>query len=77
MKVTAIKPAFFNGRRVRLGDELDVPQGLKGSWFALVASPEAKAAKVAPVKQETKALSQMGAAAGKSFIDVHAKNELA
>ena len=33
MKVKAIQPAFFNGSRVRVGQELDVPQGMKGSWF--------------------------------------------
>lgn len=33
MKVKAIQPAFFNGSRVRVGQELDVPSGMKGAWF--------------------------------------------
>ena len=33
MKVKAIQPAFFNGSRVRVGQELDVPSGMKGTWF--------------------------------------------
>jgi hypothetical protein len=71
MKIVAIKPAFYNGRRVRIGDELDIPQGSKGSWFAPVASTEAKAAKVKPsAKQEPKALSEMGKGDAKSFTDV-------
>jgi len=72
MKIVAIKPAFYNGRRVRIGDELDIPKGSKGSWFAPVASTEAKAAKVKPsAKQEPKALSEMGKGDAKSFTDVH------
>ncbi len=72
MKIVAIKPAFYNGRRVRVGDELEIPQGLKGSWFAPVASTEAKAAKVKPsAKPEPKALSEMGRSDAKSFTDVH------
>lgn len=72
MKIVAIKPAFYNGRRVRVGDELDIPQGMKGSWFAAVATPEAKAAKARPsTKQEPKALSELGSDKAKSFTDVH------
>lgn len=71
MKITAIKPAFYNGRRVRVGDELDIPEGTKGSWFAPVASPEAEAAKPkAKAKQEPKALSELGTADAKKFTDV-------
>lgn len=78
MKVVAIKPAFFNGRRVRLGDELDVPEGLKASWFVASASHEAKEAKAKPAKQEPKALSELGGAKAKSFVDVTSgKQELA
>lgn len=72
MKIVAIKPAFFAGRRVRVGDELDIPQGSKGSWFAPLASAEAKAAKAKPsAKQEPKALSELGRGDAKSFTDVH------
>lgn len=70
MKVVAIKVAFFNGRRVRAGDELDVPSGMKGSWFAPVSAPEAKAAKEKPAKPEPKALSQLTAENAKLFNDV-------
>ena len=78
MKIVAIKTAFYNGRRVRVGDELDIPSGLSGSWFAPVASTEAKAAKVKPnSKQEPKALSEMSNADAKRFVDVHGKADLA
>ena len=77
MKIVAIKPAFYNGRRVRVGDELDIPQGLKGSWFAATASIEAKAAKGKPAKTEPKALSELGSDKAKSFIDINAKSDLA
>ena len=70
MKIVAIKPAFYNGRRVRVGDELDIPSGLKGSWFAATASVEAKEAKAKPAKPEPKALSELGTANAKSFNDV-------
>lgn len=49
MKVIAIKAAFFNGTRVRVGDEVDVPESLKGSWF--VAADAVKAVK--PTKRVT------------------------
>jgi hypothetical protein len=70
MKIVAIKPAFYNGRRVRVGDELDIPQGTKGSWFAPVASSEADKAKVKPGKDVPKALSELGVEKAKSFTDV-------
>lgn len=70
MKIVAIKPAFYNGRRVRVGDELDIPQGTKGSWFAPVASAEAKTAKEKPAKAEPKALSELGNDSAKKFNDV-------
>lgn len=37
MKVVAIKEAFYNGRRVRVNAQLDVPEDTKGSWFVPVA----------------------------------------
>ncbi len=70
MKIVAIKPAFYNGRRVRVGDELEIPQGTKGSWFAPTASEEANKAKAKPVKDAPKALSELGSAGAKSFTDV-------
>jgi hypothetical protein len=41
-----------------------------GSWFAPVASPEAKAAKAEPVKQAPQALSKLGGEKAKSFTEV-------
>lgn len=73
MKIVAIKPAFYNGRRVRVGDELDIPQGVKGSWFAATETLEAKTAKDSkekPAKPEPKALSELGKAEAKKFTDV-------
>lgn len=69
MKVIAIKPAFFNGQRIRVGAELEVPDNLKASWFVKSdnAKPKAEKAK----KDEPKALSELGGASGKSFNDVH------
>jgi hypothetical protein len=49
VKIVAIKPAFYNGRRVRVGQEFEIPSGLKGSWFAPVTSAEAVAAAEAEV----------------------------
>ena len=70
MKIVAIKPAFYNGRRVRVGDELDIPEGFKGSWFVATQSIEAKAAKEKPAKPVPKALSELGSDKAKSFTDV-------
>ena len=69
MKVVAAKVAFYNGRRVRVGDELDIPQGTKGSWFVATGSIEAKVAKEKPAKPEPKALSELGADKAKTFND--------
>lgn len=44
MNVVAIKPAFYNGSLVRLGDQLQIPDNTRGSWFASPESEEAKAA---------------------------------
>lgn len=71
MKVVAIKTAFYNGRRVRAGAELDVPQGTKGSWFVATGTDEAKAATAKPAKDVPKALSELGTARAKSFVDVN------
>ena len=71
MQVTAIKPAFHDGRRVRVGDLVDVPETLKASWFAKNDTPAAKAAKARPVKETPKALSELGGAKAKTFNEVH------
>ena len=75
MKVTAIKPAFHNGARVRVGDQLEVADDFKGSWFVKAESVEAakvvSAAK--PSRPQPKALSQMGKGEDKSFIQTHSE----
>lgn len=77
MKIVATKPAFYNGRRVRVGDELEVASTFKGSWFVATGTIEAKAAKEKPAKPELKALSELGTSTAKSFVDVNAKSDLA
>lgn len=71
MKVTAIKPAFYNARRVRVGDDVEVPETFKASWFVKNDTAAAKAAKAAPAKETPKALSELGTAKAKSFNEVH------
>lgn len=45
MKVVAIKTAFYDNHLVKLGEELDLPEGTKGSWFVPVDTEEAGLAK--------------------------------
>lgn len=52
MKVKALQPGFFGGSRIRPGQEFEVPDGTKGTWF--VAVGEFKA----PVKPKAKAAPQ-------------------
>jgi ribosomal protein L9 len=75
MKVIAITAAFYNGSRVRKGDTVEVPEGYRASWFAKVASPEAKAAvKPAKASRETpRALSQAGKEEAKTFVQAHSE----
>lgn len=68
MKVIAIKSAFFNGARVHVGDELEVPETLKASWFT---SAEAVAPAPAKSKASPKTLSQAGKEETKSFIEAN------
>jgi hypothetical protein len=78
MKVIALEMGFLNGSRVRKGTEFEVPDGTKGTWFAPVESPAAKAAKpVKAARPEPRALSQIGKGEDKSFIQVHEKADLA
>ena len=68
MKVTVIKPAFFNGSLLREGAVVDEPEGTQASWFAA----EAKAVKPAkPAKDAPRALSQAGKEEAKTFIQAH------
>lgn len=73
MKVIAIKPAFYNGARVRAGDEIEVAGDFKASWFVKTDTVEAsKAVNAAkPSRPQPKALSQVGKGEDKSFIQVH------
>lgn len=80
MKVIAIKLAFHNGTLINAGDEVEVPDGHRGSWFVPATSLEAKAAvKPAKAKGETpRALSQAGKEEAKTFIQAHSeKSDLA
>ena len=71
MKVVATSLAFYKGSRVRPGAELEVPDTLKGSWFAKLDAPEAKAAKAPKPKTEPRALSELPKGEGKTFVEVH------
>lgn len=69
MKVVALTAAFYNGARIRPGAEVEVADGYKGSWFAPIDSPAAKAPKAK--KQEPKALAELSGEGAKSFTDVN------
>lgn len=60
IKVKALQPGFFNGSRVRAGQEFEVPEGTKGSWF--VALGEYKAPAPAKPKAQPKTLSEIAKA---------------
>lgn len=65
-KFIAIAPAFYDGRRVREGEQVSAPEGFKATW----AVPRATVQKVeAPAAQAPVALSQLDP--GKSFVEVH------
>lgn len=84
MKVIALKDGFYAGSLRQRGEQFDVADGAKASWFAPVESQAAKADAKAKAKEESKAkakdepkaLSQV-AAGGKSFNDVHAGDGIA
>lgn len=65
MQVRATSEAFYGGRRVRVGDVIDVPDTFKASWgtpvpkVAAVDPAPPKAPPKAPRKRETIALSQV------------------
>lgn len=78
MKVIALSVGFHSGSLKNIGDEFDVADGAKASWFAPVESVAAKAAKPVKVRRpEPKALSQVGKGEDKTFIQVHEKADLA
>ena len=69
MKVRAIQSAFYDGRRVRPGDELDVPDTLTASWFVRADGP-APAEPAKPARRAKPiALSQLGKEAPAGPLD--------
>lgn len=73
MKVTVIAKAFYAGSLRKPGQELDVPDDFKASWFVASGTSKAQAAKPKPPSApEPVALSQMGKGAPKTFNEVHA-----
>lgn len=60
MKVKALQNGFFNGSRVRAGQEFEVPDGAKASWF--VALGEYKAPAKAKAKAQPATLSEIAKA---------------
>lgn len=71
MKVIAIKSAFHNGARVRVGAEMEVPEGFKASWALPTEGVKAPAKPAKPAKPEPRALSQAGKEEVKTFIQAH------
>lgn len=63
MKVIAIREGFFDGHRILAGQEFDVPEGAKASWFTpsgVVAEETAKRVKVEPKGKQARTLSELG-----------------
>lgn len=59
-KVVVTQLAFYNRSRVRPGAVLEVPDDLRGSWFAPINSAAAKAATAPkPVEDTPHTLSEM------------------
>lgn len=74
MKVIAIAPAFYQGSRVRVGAEVEVPDGFKASWASPLESVKAPAKPaVKPARQEPRALSQAGREGAKTFVQAHSE----
>ena len=69
MKVVAIRQGFHGGALRAVGDEFEVADGSKASWYALVdGAPRAVKAKAK--KDEPVALSQVQKDDGKPMADV-------
>jgi hypothetical protein len=68
-RVVATSMGFFEGRRVRPGEELHVPDNFKGSWVAAVGDPAAVAPKPKPAR-EPRTLSEIGRAPVKIASDL-------
>lgn len=50
MNVIATEAGFFKGRRIRAGQEFEVPEGTKGKWFVPAAPVEKPKADAKPAK---------------------------
>lgn len=71
MKVKALQPGFFGGARIREGQEFEVPEGTKGTWFLSVDEDVKAPAKAkAPVKTEPKSLSEIAKAPAVASADI-------
>lgn len=81
MRVQALSMGFYEGQRIRPGQQFSVPEGTKGGWFVPVEA--VKAPPPAPIGRAARgkgpqALSQMGKEASQSFTEVHSgKGDLA
>lgn len=67
MKVVALKAGFFDGSLRAEGDQFEVPDDAKATWWAAVDGAP-KPAKAKAAKETPKALSEL-AAPGKSLTD--------
>lgn len=72
MKVIAIKQGFYGDVLRNPGDEFEVADSAKASWFTPADKVEAKAVKPKAKKDEPKALSEIAGADRKSFNAVNA-----
>lgn len=64
MKVKALQTGFYGGSRIREGQEFEVPEGYKGTWFIALDehAVHAKAPKAAKVKAQPQTLSELAKA---------------
>lgn len=69
MKVRALSAGFYNGARVRAGQEFEVPEGTKAKWFAPVSESKAAKAEGKSKAQAPQALSQMHKATPQTMTD--------
>lgn len=79
MKVVALYAGFHDGSLRQPGEEFDVADGTKSSWFGPADGVAPKGGKgkgkQEPAKQEPIALSQMGAEPAKSMTEVLAAKQ--
>ena len=81
MQVIATKVGFFGGSRRRVGDEFEVPEGTKASWFIPVGETAGAKRRAAAQAEKDKskqpqtpvALSERGRSQPQSMTDVMSK----